>query len=59
MPIQLSSIPLSLWWRVGCISGASAVALGAFGAHALKYADTALSLLLHPTFADFIVRLVL
>lgn len=25
------------WWRVGCASAASAVGLGAFGAHALKY----------------------
>lgn len=25
----------STWWTVGCLSGASAVAFGAFGAHAL------------------------
>lgn len=26
----------SVWWRLGAISGCSAVALGAFGAHALQ-----------------------
>ncbi|GAB9468213.1 hypothetical protein Gpo141_00005535 [Globisporangium polare] len=26
----------SLWWKIGAISGASAVLFGAFGAHALK-----------------------
>lgn len=27
----------AFWWRFGCLSAASAVGLGAFGAHALKY----------------------
>lgn len=26
----------STWWKVGCIYGATSVALGAFGAHGLK-----------------------
>lgn len=27
----------AFWWRVGTLSAATAVGLGAFGAHALKY----------------------
>ena len=30
------SIMSSVFWTIGCLSGASSVALGAFGAHGLK-----------------------
>lgn len=29
-------IEIMVWWTVGCIYGATSVALGAFGAHGLK-----------------------
>ncbi|KAF4318341.1 hypothetical protein BBO99_00005991 [Phytophthora kernoviae] len=36
MKAAVISPALSIWWKVGAISGASAVLLGAFGAHGLK-----------------------
>ncbi|ETI41056.1 hypothetical protein F441_13636 [Phytophthora nicotianae CJ01A1] len=36
MKAAVISPALSMWWKVGAISGASAVLLGAFGAHGLK-----------------------
>lgn len=36
---RMSAAPTSLWLRLAALSGASAVALGAYGAHALKPAD--------------------
>ncbi|KAG7388489.1 hypothetical protein PHYPSEUDO_012275 [Phytophthora pseudosyringae] len=37
MKAAVISPALSIWWKVGALSGASAVLLGAFGAHGLKY----------------------
>ncbi|KAI9909592.1 hypothetical protein PsorP6_014842 [Peronosclerospora sorghi] len=36
MKAAVISPSLSVWWKVGAVGGASGVALGAFGAHALK-----------------------
>jgi len=35
----MSAAPTSVWLRVAALSGASAVALGAYGAHGLKHLD--------------------
>lgn len=36
MPPFFPGVPGALWWKVGAVSGAAAVALGAFGAHGLQ-----------------------
>ncbi len=35
----MTALPTSLWLRLAAVSGASAVALGAYGAHGLRPAD--------------------
>ncbi|CAK4668703.1 hypothetical protein LEN26_010643 [Aphanomyces euteiches] len=36
LKVAATVVSSSIWWKVGAVSGATAIAFGAFGAHALK-----------------------